>query len=258
MSRSADELVGWFEVDWIELTGVEELLLGELAPPSVEYFHFEGDGLFAPPVFSPIMPELMHPRRNAAVLTDLDGDGDLDLFSTWRDVHFASADPFVSGWVMALNDGSGAFETARHREGNRRRDRLSARRRFDRRWPRRDRDKKRLGNNGLVYWARAANGGAHADQWSLAGGHSGWRWRRPGRTVYNRLYSRGSNSVRGLGGRAGGVDSHPVGGHRKLFSLSAGRLYRRWRVGRAVGAERRGQVAGSGLGRRAGGGRGRL
>ena len=40
-------------------------------------------------------------------------DGDLDLFSTWHDVHFASADPFVSGWVMALNDGSGAFETAR-------------------------------------------------------------------------------------------------------------------------------------------------
>ena len=113
VSRPADELVGWFEVDWIELTGVEELLLGELAPPSVEYFHFEGAGLFAPPVFSPITPELMHPRRNAAVLTDLDGDGDLDLFSTWHDVHFASADPFVSGWVMALNDGSGAFETAR-------------------------------------------------------------------------------------------------------------------------------------------------
>ena len=113
VSRSADGLVGWFEIDWIELTGVEELLGGELAPPSVEYFRFEGAGLFAPPVFSPIMPELRHPRRNAAVLTDLDGDGDLDLFSTWHDVHFASADPFVSGWVMALNDGSGAFETAR-------------------------------------------------------------------------------------------------------------------------------------------------
>ena len=45
------EVVGWLEIDWIELTGVEELLEGELAPPLVEYFHFEGVGLFAPPVF---------------------------------------------------------------------------------------------------------------------------------------------------------------------------------------------------------------
>ena len=56
--RSADEVVGWLEIDWIELTGVEELLVGELAPPSVEYFRFEGVGLFAPPVFSPIIPGL--------------------------------------------------------------------------------------------------------------------------------------------------------------------------------------------------------
>ena len=101
--RSAAEVVGWLEIDWIELTGVEELLLGELAPPSVEYFHFEGVGLFAPPVFSPIAPDLEGP----GVLTDLDGDGDLDLFSVRQDREF----PFVSGWIMALNDGSGGFET---------------------------------------------------------------------------------------------------------------------------------------------------
>ena len=51
MPRSVDEVVGWLEIDWIELTGVEELLEGELAPPLVEYFRFEGIGLFAPPVF---------------------------------------------------------------------------------------------------------------------------------------------------------------------------------------------------------------
>ena len=48
VSRPVDELVGWFEIDWIELTGEEELLAGELAPPSVEYFRFEGTGLLLP------------------------------------------------------------------------------------------------------------------------------------------------------------------------------------------------------------------
>ncbi len=105
--RSSAEVVGWLEIDWIELTGVEELLLGELAPPSVEYFHFEGVGLFAPPVFSPIVPGL----GGAGVLTDLDGDGDLDLFSTWNGRGSGSDNPFVNGWVMALNDGQGTFET---------------------------------------------------------------------------------------------------------------------------------------------------
>ena len=111
MSRSAAEVVGWLEIDWIELTGVEELLLGELAPPSVEYFHFEGVGLFAPPVFSPIAPDLEGP----GVLTDLDGDGDLDLFSTWNGIA-TGPNPFRSGWVMALNDGRGTFETVRPEE----------------------------------------------------------------------------------------------------------------------------------------------
>ena len=110
--RSASEVVGWLEIDWIELTGVEELLLGELAPPSVEYFHFEGVGLFAPPVFSPIAPGL----GGSGVLTDLDGDGDLDLFSTWNSRGPGSDNPFVNGWVMALNDGRGTFETVRTEE----------------------------------------------------------------------------------------------------------------------------------------------
>ena len=103
--RSAAEVVGWFEIDWIELTGVEELLGGELAPLSVEYFRFEGVGLFAPPVFSPLAPGLGGP----GFLMDLDDDDDLDLFSVRRDIKF----PFSGGWIMALNDGSGVFETVR-------------------------------------------------------------------------------------------------------------------------------------------------
>ena len=118
VSRSAAEVVGWLEIDWIELTGVEELLLGELAPPSVEYFRFEGAGLFAPPVFSPIVPGLggFSVAEGAGVLTDLDGDGDLDLFSTWEDRGPGSDNPFIMGWVMALNDGRGAFETVHTEE----------------------------------------------------------------------------------------------------------------------------------------------
>ncbi len=110
--RSAAEVVGWLEIDWIELTGVEELLLGELPPPSVEYFHFEGAKLFAPPAFSPIAPGLGAP----GVLTDLDRDGDLDLFSTWNSRGSGSDNPFINGWVMALNDGRGTFETVRTEE----------------------------------------------------------------------------------------------------------------------------------------------
>ena len=117
VSRSPEEVVGWLEIDWIELTGVEEILQGELAPPSVEYFRFEGTDVFSPPVFFPIAPELGHSfvfgGEQAGVLTDLDGDGDLDLFSTWEDIH---RDSFANGWVMALNDGSGAFETVRTEE----------------------------------------------------------------------------------------------------------------------------------------------
>ncbi len=114
--RSVDEVVGCFEIDWIELTGPEERSQGELARPHVEYFYFDGPGLFAPPVFYPITPGLGGFGWGSGVLTDLDGDGDLDLFSA----RFApyQGDPSSGyrppwGWVMALNDGSGAFEIAR-------------------------------------------------------------------------------------------------------------------------------------------------
>ena len=107
--RSVDELVGHFEIDWIELTGSEERSQGELARPHVEYFQFDDPGLFAPPVFYPIAPGLGYPL-GSGVLTDLDGDGDLDLFSTHYTLYEGDR---VRGWVMALNDGSGAFESAR-------------------------------------------------------------------------------------------------------------------------------------------------
>ena len=221
MPRSAAEVVGWLEIDWIELTGVEELLAGELAPPSVEYFRFEGVGLFAPPVFSPIRPglgrSLVQGGRSTAGLTDLDGDGDLDLFSTWRD-RGTGSNPFVHGWVMALNDGSGAFETARSEkeigEGfqNLRLGDLTG-----------------DGQDEIATYRK----GREITVWSikpelqmevLTQIQGRWLvdlvdWDGDGRVelFYNRLEGRGRKSVRGLGGRAGGVDDHPVGGLRKLF-----------------------------------------
>ena len=108
--RPASTKVAGLEVDWIELTGVEELLQGELPRPSGFDLGFTGLGVFAPPVFYPIAPALGQFRLlggdQASVLTDLDGDGDLDLFSFWTTWHEA-------GWVMAHNNGAGAFATVR-------------------------------------------------------------------------------------------------------------------------------------------------
>ena len=112
-----------FEIDWIELTGVEEMIEGELPPPPVEYyFGFEGAGLFAPPVFYPIAPGLGEAayggygsgylgERTGGVLTDLDGDGDLDLFGLWQtETETPQGRASKSGWLMAVNDGRGALE----------------------------------------------------------------------------------------------------------------------------------------------------
>ena len=110
--RLASTKVSGLEVDWIELTGVEELLQGELPRPSVFDVGFAGLGVFAPPVFYPIVPELGRFRllgdSQEGVLIDLDGDGDLDLFS------FSSGGR--GGWVMARNNGAGSFETIRVEE----------------------------------------------------------------------------------------------------------------------------------------------
>ena len=109
-----------FEIDWIELTGVEELIEGELPPPLVEYyFGFEGAGLFAAPVFYPIAPgigetligEVYIGDHTGGVLTDLDGDGDLDLFGLWEtQTEIPQGRESKAGWLMAVNDGRGGLE----------------------------------------------------------------------------------------------------------------------------------------------------
>ena len=113
--RPASTKVAGLEVDWIELTGVEELLQGELPRPPVFDLGFAGLGVFAPPVFYPIAPGLGSFRllgdSQEGVLIDLDGDGDLDLFS-----FFSGEEERLGGWVMACNNAEGAFETVRVEE----------------------------------------------------------------------------------------------------------------------------------------------
>ena len=118
LDRADDPLLGevvkWFEIDWIELTGVEESLQGELPPPPIDYFRWAETGVFAPPIFYPIASglgnDLFSFRTQPGVLTDLDGDGDLDLFAVWGQFQERSA---KSGWLMALNDGQGVLELGR-------------------------------------------------------------------------------------------------------------------------------------------------
>ena len=106
LDRNEDDVVGEIEIDWIELSGVEERLQGELPPPHVEYFRFDGAGSFAPPVFYPIAPSIGAHGGETGILTDLDGDGYTDLFASWNSGRLEK-----SGWTMALNDGEGTFET---------------------------------------------------------------------------------------------------------------------------------------------------
>ena len=114
LDRNEDDVVGEIEIDWIELSGFEESLRGELPPPHVEHFRFDGAGFFAPPVFYPIAPGVGAYGERASILTDLDGDGDADLFASWDSVWDRVIEE--SGWTMALNDGGGTFEVVRTEE----------------------------------------------------------------------------------------------------------------------------------------------
>ena len=120
-AEPASDVVEWFEIDWIELTGVEELLQGELPPPQVAYLRWDAAGLFAPPLFYPIAPGTGHDKGllggPPGVLTDLDGDGALDLFAVWSAPYEEEDQPgYQTGWLMALNDGHGVLELRRIEE----------------------------------------------------------------------------------------------------------------------------------------------
>jgi hypothetical protein len=97
------EIAEAIEVDWIKLTGVEEQLQGELAPPIVTLLAPPGH-LFSAPQFISLNQRGIY-GIGSSLFVDLEGDGDLDLVLTWWDDK--------SGLISAENDGRGGFRPGR-------------------------------------------------------------------------------------------------------------------------------------------------
>ena len=98
----------FIEVDWIQLTGAEELLLGELQPREVAAEAGLPGALFVAPTFFPLGEgiERGDVLRPQGALGDVDGDGDVDLVVAWVR---RSTGPVETGWLVASNDGLGGF-----------------------------------------------------------------------------------------------------------------------------------------------------
>ena len=106
------------EIDWIELTGAEELLFGELSPRDIAGEAVPPGALFAEPRFSALGPGIGGPFSQG-VLGDVDGDGDDDLVVVWTHDTVVKVTERTferttqAGWTVASRDGLGGLVPTR-------------------------------------------------------------------------------------------------------------------------------------------------